>query len=63
MKKSLTVLCSGAPNFFIYGVTKDNETYSLIENQYWIRASNDLTPAEISVMTVVESDCMYNVQE
>lgn len=63
MRKSLTVYCSGAPNFFIYAVTKDLDTYCLINNQYWIPASIDLTPAELSVMTMVETPRMYNVQD
>lgn len=63
MKKSLTVLCSGAPNFFIYGVSKYNETYSLIDNQYWIRASNDLTPSDLNSMIAVETPRLYSVQE
>lgn len=63
MRKQLTVYCSGAPNFFIYGVDKDGETYSLINNQYWIPASMNLTPAEISCMTQVELKATYNVQD
>ena len=63
IRKSLVVYCSGAPNYFIFGVTDKYETYSLINNQYWIPASIDLTPAELSVMTMVETPRMYNVQD
>lgn len=63
MRKLLVVYCSGSPNFFIYGVTKDMDTYCLVNNQYWMRASKDLTPVEVSEMTKVELPQMYNVQD
>lgn len=62
MRKTLTVYCSGSPNFFIYGVTKDGDTYSLIDNQYWIPSSKDLTQPEKDRMFVMVTE-QFNVQD
>lgn len=63
MRKTLTIYCSGAPNFFIFGVTKDFDTYSLINNQYWVRSSNDLTQDDLDDMIMVAGREQLNVQE
>lgn len=62
IRKSLVVYCSGAPNYFIFGVTDKYETYSLINNQYWVRSSNDLTKADLDDMIMVGGYEMQNIQ-
>lgn len=50
-KLNLEVYSSGVPHFFTYGIcTVDNNTYCLIDNQYWVRASNNLSNEELSEM-------------
>lgn len=63
MRKSLTVYCTGAPNFFIVGVTKDFDTYSLINNQYWVRSPHDLEQSDLDDMILVAGRKQINVQE
>ena len=53
-KKVLNVYCSGAPNYFIFGVeSKTKNTYSFISNQYWIRSSTNLAQSQIDAMILV----------
>ena len=54
--KTLDVYCSGYPNYFIYGVTENLETYSLISNQYWVRSSNDFESKHLEMMTLVSKN-------
>lgn len=61
-KTLIKVYCTGAPNFFIFGREPSTGiTYSLINNQYWIRASKNLTDNEIKVMTVVDEQLFIQV--
>lgn len=54
-EKVLNVFCSGAPNYFIFGVENDTySTYSFISNQYWIRSSSNLTQPQIDDMILVD---------
>lgn len=53
-EKVLNVFCSGAPNYFVFGVENDTyATYSLISNQYWVRSSTNLTQTQMDDMIVV----------
>lgn len=55
--KNVTVYSSGHPNYFTYGFDHDtNETYCLISNQYWVRASQNFTETEILRMSMIQSD-------
>lgn len=63
MIKYLTVYSSGAPNYFTYGVSQDDETYSLINNQYWVRSSRDFTDQELATMIKIDIPRTYNVQD
>lgn len=63
MRKLLNIYCAGAPNYFIYGVSEDLDTYCLIDNQYWILASMDISREELSKMTLVDKGRMCNVQD
>lgn len=59
-KTTLEVYSSGVPNFFTYGIcTITHNTYSLIDNQYWVRASTNFTDIELSSMhfIAVQPEC------
>jgi hypothetical protein len=53
--KKLDIFCTGAPNYFIFGVERNTrDTYSLINNQYWIHSSTNLSKSETDNMIVVD---------
>lgn len=54
-KTNLEVYSSGAPHFFTYGVCVfSKDTYCLIDNQYWVKASTNFTDEELSEMTFID---------
>lgn len=59
-KTDLEVYSSGVPYFFTYGVCVHSKmTYCLINNQYWVRASVNLSNDELEDMhfIAVQEDC------
>lgn len=63
VKVNAVILCSGSPNYFIYAVSTSydskGDTYSLINNNAWVRSSNRLTEDEQNKFFVVGKENIY----
>lgn len=52
---NLEVYSSGVPYFFTYGVcVYSHNTYSLINNQYWVKSSTNFSNEELSEMIFLD---------
>lgn len=59
----LEVYTSGYPNYFTYGircmVDTPHHTYSLIDNQHWVRSSTALSDVELEGMKFIDVNYFY----
>lgn len=63
MKTALNVYSSGAPHYFTYGISDEGNTYSLIDNQYWIQSSTNITDDDLSKMFLITTEIVYIVKD